>query len=51
MSADRSSSSAGCVIKPHLQRLTPYLPPLDGRSANQHLLLDFNERINQGKEI
>jgi len=37
-------SSAGCVIKPHLQRLTPYLPPLDGRSANQHLLLDFNER-------
>lgn len=26
------------------QVLAPYLPPLDGRSASQHLLLDFNER-------
>mmetsp|Transcript_18214 Transcript_18214/g.54953 ORF Transcript_18214/g.54953 Transcript_18214/m.54953 type:complete len:248 (+) Transcript_18214:927-1670(+) len=34
----------GFVVKPHLQVLAPYLPPLDGRSATKHLLLDFNER-------
>jgi len=32
------------VIKPHLRDLAPYLPPLDGRNAQEHLLLDFNER-------
>jgi len=32
------------VLKPHIQVLQPYKPPLDGRSAAQHLLLDFNER-------
>mmetsp|Transcript_117713 Transcript_117713/g.327817 ORF Transcript_117713/g.327817 Transcript_117713/m.327817 type:complete len:661 (-) Transcript_117713:112-2094(-) len=32
------------VLKPHLQTLAPYLPPLDGRSPEKHLLLDFNER-------
>jgi len=32
------------VLKPHLQHLTPYLPPLDGRDIHKHTLLDFNER-------
>lgn len=32
------------AIKPHLRTLEPYLPPLDGRDPNKHLLLDFNER-------
>jgi len=32
------------VLKPHLRTLTPYKPPLDGRSVEKHLLLDFNER-------
>lgn len=32
------------VLKPHIQKLQPYKPPLDGRDIEKHLLLDFNER-------
>mmetsp|Transcript_32083 Transcript_32083/g.88643 ORF Transcript_32083/g.88643 Transcript_32083/m.88643 type:complete len:655 (+) Transcript_32083:101-2065(+) len=32
------------VLKPHLRTLAPYLPPLDGRDVQKHLLMDFNER-------
>jgi histidinol-phosphate aminotransferase len=43
LGANGSDKSAS-VLKPHLRKLTPYLPPLDGRSAKTHLLFDFNER-------
>lgn len=33
------------VIKPHIRKMAPYRPPLDGRDPEQALLLDFNERI------
>mmetsp|Transcript_88282 Transcript_88282/g.189541 ORF Transcript_88282/g.189541 Transcript_88282/m.189541 type:complete len:646 (+) Transcript_88282:46-1983(+) len=39
-----SGGEATSVLKPHLRELAPYLPPLDGRSVEKHLLLDFNER-------
>lgn len=32
------------IIKPHLMRISPYKPPLEGRDAQKNLLLDFNER-------
>ncbi len=32
------------VCKPHLTQMGAYSPPLEGRSTDQHLLLDFNER-------
>jgi len=32
------------LFKPHLYALDAYQPPLEGRSAHRHLLLDFNER-------
>mmetsp|Transcript_35798 Transcript_35798/g.94863 ORF Transcript_35798/g.94863 Transcript_35798/m.94863 type:complete len:370 (-) Transcript_35798:95-1204(-) len=32
------------VIKAHILRLTPYLPPLEGRNPDKFTLLDFNER-------
>lgn len=32
------------MIKSHLLAMTAYLPPLDGRDARSHHLLDFNER-------
>ena len=32
------------VCKPHLTKMGAYSPPLEGRHADQHLLLDFNER-------
>lgn len=32
------------IIKPHLLKLSPYKPPLEGRDARKHTLLDFNER-------
>lgn len=31
-------------IKSHLKNMAPYVPPLDGRDAATHNLLDFNER-------
>ncbi len=32
------------LFKSHLYQMSPYQPPLEGRSVKQHLLLDFNER-------
>ena len=32
------------LFKNHLYEMNAYSPPLEGRSAQQHLLLDFNER-------
>lgn len=32
------------LFKSHLYQMDAYVPPLEGRSASQHLLLDFNER-------
>ena len=32
------------LFKSHLYGMSPYLPPLEGRSVQRHLLLDFNER-------
>ncbi len=32
------------VIKPHIQAMAAYTPPLDGRNPKTHTLLDFNER-------
>ena len=32
------------IIKPNLLAMSAYLPPLDGRDAQSHVLLDFNER-------
>ncbi|MBX2809282.1 MAG: aminotransferase class I/II-fold pyridoxal phosphate-dependent enzyme [Cellvibrionaceae bacterium] len=32
------------IIKPHIMAMSAYQPPLDGRDANRHTLLDFNER-------
>jgi len=32
------------VIKPHIQAMAAYSPPLDGRNPQTHTLLDFNER-------
>jgi histidinol-phosphate aminotransferase len=32
------------LFRPHLYRMSAYQPPLEGRSAKKHLLLDFNER-------
>jgi len=32
------------LFKEHLYQMDPYSPPLEGRSVDQHLLLDFNER-------
>eukprot|EP00444_Apocalathium_aciculiferum_P029916 CAMPEP_0183420712 /NCGR_PEP_ID=MMETSP0370-20130417/26625_1 /TAXON_ID=268820 /ORGANISM="Peridinium aciculiferum, Strain PAER-2" /LENGTH=354 /DNA_ID=CAMNT_0025604615 /DNA_START=24 /DNA_END=1088 /DNA_ORIENTATION=+ len=32
------------VIKEHIRKLTPYLPPLEGRDPSKFILLDFNER-------
>lgn len=32
------------LFKSHFYQMQPYLPPLEGRSAKKHLLLDFNER-------
>merc|ERR1712151_882695 len=44
MPADHANGAAASVLKPHIQKLTPYKPPLDGRNSNTHVLLDFNER-------
>lgn len=46
LNGDESDEAAAAApaIKPHLRKLTPYLPPLDGRDSKRHLLLDFNER-------
>jgi histidinol-phosphate aminotransferase len=32
------------VIKKHIQELSSYKPPIEGRRNNENLLLDFNER-------
>ena len=32
------------LFKKHLYQMAPYSPPLEGRSVQEHLLLDFNER-------
>ena len=32
------------IIKPHLLAMSPYNPPLEGRSGDRYTLLDFNER-------
>lgn len=32
------------IFKSHITAMSAYKPPLDGRDAHQHLLLDFNER-------
>ncbi len=32
------------IFKPHIDAMGAYAPPLDGRDAQSHLLLDFNER-------
>jgi histidinol phosphate aminotransferase apoenzyme (EC 2.6.1.9) len=32
------------IFKDHIDRMSAYKPPLDGRDPKQHLLLDFNER-------
>jgi len=32
------------VIKAHIKQLKPYQPPLEGRSPDKYVLLDFNER-------
>lgn len=32
------------IFKDHINRMSAYKPPLDGRDPKQHLLLDFNER-------
>lgn len=32
------------IFKEHINRMSAYKPPLDGRDPKQHLLLDFNER-------
>lgn len=32
------------LFKPHFYQMQAYQPPLEGRSAKKHLLLDFNER-------
>ena len=32
------------IIKSNILAMSAYLPPLDGRDANAHVLLDFNER-------
>ncbi len=32
------------IFKAHIRQMGAYKPPLEGRSPNQHLLLDFNER-------
>ena len=38
--------SGESVILAHIQRLTPYLPPLEGRNPKDNLLLDFNEKVD-----
>uniref|UniRef100_A0A7S4BZX8 histidinol-phosphate transaminase n=1 Tax=Chrysotila carterae TaxID=13221 RepID=A0A7S4BZX8_CHRCT len=43
-SENGSNGKPHSVLKPHLRELAPYKPPLDGRSPDQHILLDFNER-------
>lgn len=32
------------VIKAHIKKLKPYVPPLEGRNPDKYTLLDFNER-------
>lgn len=32
------------IFKAHIDAMSAYKPPLDGRNPEQHLLLDFNER-------
>ena len=32
------------IIKPHIQAMSAYSPPLEGRNPEANLLLDFNER-------
>ena len=32
------------IFKAHIRQMSAYKPPLEGRSPDQHLLLDFNER-------
>ncbi len=32
------------IFKKHIAAMSAYSPPLEGRDASQHLLLDFNER-------
>ncbi|MEY4588093.1 MAG: histidinol-phosphate transaminase [Pseudomonadota bacterium] len=32
------------IFKSHITAMSAYKPPLDGRDAHEHLLLDFNER-------
>jgi histidinol-phosphate aminotransferase len=32
------------IFKDHITAMSAYKPPLDGRDAQQHMLLDFNER-------
>lgn len=40
------------LFKKHLYAMSTYEPPLEGRSVQQHLLLDFNERtLPVSKEI
>lgn len=33
------------IFKSHIDSIGAYKPPLDGRNPNEHLLLDFNERV------
>ncbi len=40
------------LFKSHLYQMSTYQPPLEGRSVQQHLLLDFNERtLPVGREV
>lgn len=39
------------IFKLHIDAMGAYKPPLDGRDANQHLLLDFNERTLPVAEV
>ena len=40
------------LLKSHLNAMSPYSPPLEGRGEGGHLLLDFNERtLPVGKDI
>lgn len=36
---------------PHIKAMSPYKPPLEGRSSSPYLLLDFNERTTPLPEI
>ncbi|CAE7202518.1 hisC [Symbiodinium sp. CCMP2592] len=39
------------VIKAHIKKLKPYVPPLEGRNPKKFTLLDFNERTAEVPEF